>query len=85
MKRYEISNDICITQIPPISNGDGDFAQSLREANRLIRKLTRERDHHRMEHRRLVTERDRLAKDMKRLAVHYGKYEPAIALLKYAK
>ena len=61
-----------------------ELAAALRKAKCMISKLTRERDHHRMEHRRLLTERDRLSKDMKRLSVQYGKYEPAIAVLKYA-
>jgi hypothetical protein len=59
-----------------------EATSALKDAKRLISKVSRERDHHRMEHRRVLTERDRLMRDMKRLSLHYGRYEPTIALLK---
>jgi len=41
-------------------------------------KLRRERDFHRMHHKRVVQEKNRLIGDMKRLKTHFQSYEPTI-------
>ncbi|KAI8471064.1 MAG: flagellar WD repeat-containing protein Pf20 [Monoraphidium minutum] len=45
-------------------------------------KFRKERDFHRMHHKRVVQEKNRLITDIKRLKAHYGKYEPTILELK---
>eukprot|EP00474_Spongospora_subterranea_P005450 CRZ05908.1 hypothetical protein [Spongospora subterranea] len=45
-------------------------------------KLKKERDFHRLHHRRVVQEKNKLANDMKRLRKHYSSFEPTIKLLK---
>ena len=41
-------------------------------------KFRKERDFHRMHHRRVVQEKNTLIRDMKRLKTHYGQFEPAM-------
>eukprot|EP01006_Ploeotia_vitrea_P046540 TRINITY_DN67032_c2_g1_i1.p1 TRINITY_DN67032_c2_g1~~TRINITY_DN67032_c2_g1_i1.p1 ORF type:complete len:643 (+),score=375.74 TRINITY_DN67032_c2_g1_i1:56-1984(+) len=45
-------------------------------------KLRKERDFHRMHHRRVVQEKNKLITDMKRLKKHYSKYQPMIQQLR---
>lgn len=46
-----------------------------RKATVLFEKLRKERDFHKMHHRRVVEEKNRLIKDMKRLVRHNAQYE----------
>jgi WD40 repeat protein len=45
-------------------------------------KFRKERDFHRMHHKRVVQEKNRLIVDLRRLRVHYEKYEPLLGELK---
>ena len=45
-------------------------------------RFRRERDFHRMHHKRVVHEKNRLIVDIKRLRAHYEQYEPTIEELK---
>eukprot|EP00877_Chromochloris_zofingiensis_P005699 jgi/Chrzof1/1512/Cz10g10170.t1 len=45
-------------------------------------KFRKERDFHRMHHKRVAQEKNRLITDIKRLKAHYAKYEPTILELK---
>eukprot|EP00462_Mataza_sp_D1_P000217 CAMPEP_0175089666 /NCGR_PEP_ID=MMETSP0086_2-20121207/907_1 /TAXON_ID=136419 /ORGANISM="Unknown Unknown, Strain D1" /LENGTH=611 /DNA_ID=CAMNT_0016362189 /DNA_START=61 /DNA_END=1893 /DNA_ORIENTATION=+ len=45
-------------------------------------KFRKERDFHRMHHRRVVQEKNVLIKDMKRLKKHYGTFEPALKAMR---
>lgn len=45
-------------------------------------KFRKERDFHRMHHKRVVQEKNKLIVDLRRLKSHYDKYEPLIAELK---
>ena len=45
-------------------------------------KMKKERDYHRMHHRRIVQEKEKLFTDMRRLKKHYQNYEPALEELK---
>jgi hypothetical protein len=45
-------------------------------------KLRKERDFHRMHHKRIVQEKNRLITDIKRLKNHYSLYEPTLKHLK---
>ena len=75
---------------------DTDLKNALNDARGLIYKLRNERDSHRIEHKRVTIERDRvfsktlretcspsLLGDMRRLKLYYQKYEPQIETLKY--
>ncbi|KAJ7402935.1 hypothetical protein BTVI_82185 [Pitangus sulphuratus] len=44
-------------------------------------KMQKERDFHRMHHKRVVQEKNRLICDMKRLKAHYASYEPVLKQL----
>lgn len=45
-------------------------------------KLRKERDYHRMHHKRVVQEKNKLIDDIKRLKRHYMQYEPTLQQLK---
>ena len=45
-------------------------------------KLRKERDFHKMHHKRIVQEKNRLITDIKRLKNHYSSYEPTLKHLK---
>lgn len=45
-------------------------------------KFRKERDFHRMHHKRVAQEKNKLVGDIKRLKDHYAKYEPTILELK---
>lgn len=45
-------------------------------------RLRKERDFHRMHHKRVVQEKNKLITDIKRLKKHYASYEPTLVTLK---
>jgi hypothetical protein len=45
-------------------------------------KFRKERDFHRMHHKRVAQEKNKLLTDLRRLKEHYAKYEPTILELK---
>ncbi|XP_015686547.1 sperm-associated antigen 16 protein [Protobothrops mucrosquamatus] len=55
------------------------FAAS--KAKDALLKMQRERDFHRMHHKRVVQEKNRLINDIKRLKTHYALYEPMLRQL----
>lgn len=52
------------------------------KAKDLYVKLRKERDYHRMHHKRVVQEKNKLITDIKRLKRHYTQYEPTLQQLK---
>ncbi|XP_065838912.1 sperm-associated antigen 16 protein-like [Oscarella lobularis] len=52
------------------------------EAKEMYIKLKKERDFHRMHHKRVTQEKNKLIVDMKRLRQHYAMYEPTLKQLK---
>ena len=46
-------------------------------------KLRKERDFHRMHHKRVVQEKNKLVSDIKRLKKHYEHYEPTLKQLQH--
>lgn len=44
--------------------------------------MRKERDYHRMQHNRIVQEKNKLINDLKRLKNHYETYEPLIRTMK---
>ncbi|XP_034289475.1 sperm-associated antigen 16 protein isoform X5 [Pantherophis guttatus] len=51
------------------------------KAKEALLKMQRERDFHRMHHKRVVQEKNRLINDIKRLKTHYALYEPMLRQL----
>ncbi|XP_057245781.1 sperm-associated antigen 16 protein [Malurus melanocephalus] len=55
-----------------------NYKQSVTKTEQALIKMQKERDFHRMHHKRVVQEKDRLISDMKRLKAHYASYEPML-------
>ncbi|XP_050772121.1 sperm-associated antigen 16 protein isoform X1 [Gopherus flavomarginatus] len=51
------------------------------KAKEALQKIQKERDFHRMNHKRVVQEKNRLISDIKRLKAHYASYEPMLKQL----
>ncbi|XP_057359561.1 sperm-associated antigen 16 protein isoform X2 [Manis pentadactyla] len=58
-----------------------DCFQSECKAREDLLKTQKERDFHRMHHKRVVQERNKLINDLKGLKLHYASYEPTIRVL----
>nr|XP_033715698.1 sperm-associated antigen 16 protein isoform X4 [Tursiops truncatus] len=58
-----------------------DCFQSECKAREDLLKTQKERDFHRMHHKRTVQEKDKLINDLKGLKLHYASYEPTIRVL----
>ncbi|KAJ7345112.1 hypothetical protein JRQ81_001062, partial [Phrynocephalus forsythii] len=58
------------------------FKFAANKAKELLLKVQKERDFHRMHHKRVVQEKNRLINDIKRLKTHYASYEPMLRQLK---
>eukprot|EP00057_Strongylocentrotus_purpuratus_P034520 XP_795557.3 PREDICTED: sperm-associated antigen 16 protein [Strongylocentrotus purpuratus] len=58
------------------------FRDAAMKAKETYVKLRKERDFHRMHHKRVVQEKNKLIDDIKRLKRHYGSYEPTLQQLK---
>ncbi|NWV31854.1 SPG16 protein, partial [Grantiella picta] len=58
-----------------------DYKCSVSKTEEALLKMTKERDFHRMHHKRVVQEKNRLICDMKRLKAHYASYEPVLKQL----
>jgi len=54
----------------------------LRKAKDTYVKLRKERDYHRMHHKRVVQEKNRLITDIRRIKDHYAAYEPTLQHLR---
>ncbi|XP_033102274.1 sperm-associated antigen 16 protein-like [Anneissia japonica] len=58
------------------------FKNAANRAKESFVKLTKERDFHRMHHKRIVQEKNKLISDIKKLKKHYSSYEPTLRQLK---
>lgn len=58
------------------------FKMAAMKAKENYVKLRKERDYHRMHHKRVVQEKNKLINDLKRLKNHYATYEPTLRQLK---
>ncbi|PIK38766.1 putative sperm-associated antigen 16 protein [Apostichopus japonicus] len=58
------------------------FKNAANKAKDTYVKLRKERDFHRMHHKRVVQEKNKLIEDIKRLKRHYASYEPTLTQLK---
>ncbi|KAK3723325.1 hypothetical protein QZH41_014395, partial [Actinostola sp. cb2023] len=55
----------------------------VKNARQTFVRLRKERDFHRMHHKRVVQEKNKLITDMRRLKKHYASYEPTLVTLKH--
>ncbi|XP_031970612.1 sperm-associated antigen 16 protein isoform X1 [Corvus moneduloides] len=55
-----------------------NYKCSVDKTEQALLKMQKERDFHRMHHKRVVQEKNRLICDMKRLKAHYASYEPVL-------
>uniref|UniRef100_A0A8C8B1B3 Sperm-associated antigen 16 protein n=1 Tax=Otus sunia TaxID=257818 RepID=A0A8C8B1B3_9STRI len=58
-----------------------NYKLAANKAKEAFLKMQKERDFHRMHHRRVVQEKNRLISDIKRLKAHYASYEPVLKQL----
>ncbi|XP_061182742.1 sperm-associated antigen 16 protein-like isoform X1 [Saccostrea echinata] len=58
------------------------YKEAAMRAKETYVKLRKERDYHRMHHKRVVQEKNKLINDIKRLKRHYAQYEPTLQQLK---
>ncbi|XP_053803294.1 sperm-associated antigen 16 protein isoform X2 [Vidua chalybeata] len=57
------------------------YKHSVNKIEEALLKMQKERDFHRMHHKRVVQEKNRLIFDLKRLKAHYASYEPMLKQL----
>ncbi|POI22314.1 hypothetical protein CIB84_013939, partial [Bambusicola thoracicus] len=57
------------------------YKRAANKAKEAFLKMQKERDFHRMHHKRVVQEKNRLICDIKRLKAHYASYEPVLKQL----
>ncbi|XP_003907958.2 sperm-associated antigen 16 protein isoform X6 [Papio anubis] len=57
------------------------YKQAADKAREDLLKIQKERDFHRMHHKRIVQEKNKLINDLKGLKLHYASYEPTIRVL----
>ncbi|XP_057268354.1 sperm-associated antigen 16 protein [Pezoporus wallicus] len=58
-----------------------NYKHAANKAKEAFLKMQKERDFHRMHHKRVVQEKNRLICDMKRLKAHYASYQPVLKQL----
>lgn len=58
------------------------FRDAALKAKEMYVKLRKERDYHRMHHKRVVQEKNNVINDIRKLRKHYGSYEPTLRHLK---
>ncbi|XP_054492629.1 sperm-associated antigen 16 protein isoform X1 [Agelaius tricolor] len=54
------------------------YRQTVNKVEEALLKMEKERDFHRMHHKRVLQEKNRLVCDLKRLKAHYASYEPML-------
>ncbi|KAF2987324.1 hypothetical protein EK904_002361 [Melospiza melodia maxima] len=55
-----------------------NYRQAVNKVEEALLKMEKERDFHRMHHKRVLQEKNRLVCDLKRLKAHYASYEPML-------
>ncbi|XP_051536077.1 sperm-associated antigen 16 protein-like [Myxocyprinus asiaticus] len=71
-------NQLLDNELKSVKIERDSYKQAAFEAGETIVKLQRERDFHRMQHKRVVQEKNRLVEDIQKLKKHYASYEPAL-------
>lgn len=76
-------NQLLDNELKNVQRERDSYRQAASKASETLVKLQKERDFHRLQHKRVVQEKNRLVEDIKRLKKHYGSYEPALKQLSY--
>ncbi|XP_072518337.1 sperm-associated antigen 16 protein [Salminus brasiliensis] len=74
-------NQLLDNELKNVQRERDSYKQAAFQAGETIVKLQKERDFHRLQHKRVVQEKNRLVEDIKRLKRHYASYEPALKQL----
>lgn len=74
-------NQLLDNELKNVQRERDSYKQAAFEAGETIVKLQRERDFHRMQHKRVLQEKNRLVEDLRKLKKHYASYEPALRQL----
>nr|XP_033802627.1 sperm-associated antigen 16 protein isoform X2 [Geotrypetes seraphini] len=74
-------NQILDVEIKSLRKELEQYKEAASKAGHIILKLQKERDFHRMHHKRVAQEKNRLINDIKRLKTHYASYEPLLRQL----
>lgn len=69
-------------EVKRLQNEVKKYMDAAMKAKETYVKLRKERDYHRMHHKRVVQEKNKLITDIKRLKNHYTNYEPTLRQLK---
>lgn len=73
-----IHNQLLENQLKNVQRERDSYKQSAFQTEETIVKLEKERDFHRLQHKRVVQEKNRLIEDVQRLKKHCVTYEPAL-------
>uniref|UniRef100_H3B6C1 Sperm associated antigen 16 n=2 Tax=Latimeria chalumnae TaxID=7897 RepID=H3B6C1_LATCH len=76
-----VHNQLLGNEIKSLRKELDSYKQAADKAHGTLVKLQKERDFHRMHHKRVVQEKNRLINDIKRLKKHYESYEPLLKQL----
>ncbi|KAA0720278.1 Sperm-associated antigen 16 protein [Triplophysa tibetana] len=74
-------NQLLDNKLKNVQKERDSYKQAAFEAGETIVKLQRERDFHRMQHKRVLQEKNRLIEDLRKLKKHHASYEPALRQL----
>lgn len=74
-------NQLLDNELKNVQRERDSYRQAAFKASETLVKLQKERDFHRLQHKRVVQEKNRLVEDIKRLKKHYASYEPALRQL----
>ncbi|XP_007259622.2 sperm-associated antigen 16 protein [Astyanax mexicanus] len=74
-------NQLLDNELKNVQRERDSYKHAAFQAGETIIKLQKERDFHRLQHKRVVQEKNRMVEDIKRLKKHYASYEPALRQL----
>ena len=69
-------------QLQQLTASNAQLTAQLASLTQSLQSLRHQRDYHRLHHRRVVSEKGRLERDLRRLEAHYREYEPLMERMK---
>ena len=69
-------------ELQRLTTANTSLASQLTALTQSLQSLRHQRDYHRLHHRRVIEEKGRLERDLKRLEAHYREYEPLMERMK---
>ena len=70
------------SQLQQLTAANVDLSTQLTQLTQSLQSLRHQRDYHRLHHRRVIEEKGRLERDLRRLKAHYREYEPLMERMK---